>query len=90
MIAELSWKVYPYKAELHENCIFVVHQWCYSCADGRTEPEANKTKSPRHPLLRQLIVTVKLTALALPPSCIWRICNQVQFVSRFVDRTNVR
>ena len=36
-------------------------------------------------LVSQLWLRKKVRALALPPSCIWRSCCQVQFVSRFVD-----
>ena len=36
-------------------------------------------------LVSQLWLLKKVRALALPPSCIWRNCCHVQFVSRLVD-----
>lgn len=38
----------------------------------------------------QLCCLKNADAFPFPPHCIWRICSHVQFVSRFVERTNVK
>lgn len=41
-------------------------------------------------MIREFFKQTELTAFALPPSCICLSCNHVQFVSNWVERTNVK
>jgi hypothetical protein len=68
---------------LHACCASVKSLSLYNCA-------ARELYFCCASFVLQLCWRKKELAFALPPICIWRICSQFQFVSKLVERTNVK